>query len=155
MCEASFEELRADEGLRGVGQHLRSRRRDLGWGLADLAAKTKISMETLKWIEAGREDDLPDRVFVRGFVRCCARAMELDGDDLVEMLADPLPAPKPLTAGQKLRRAPASVGRWTASVPTVKQGSFAVYLSLALLVVFVTLFALVSDFLSKGTMHAL
>ena len=29
------------------------------------------------------------------------------------------------------------------------------YLSLALLVVFVTLFALVSDFLSKGTVHAL
>ena len=152
---AEIQETGACEGLIKVGQELRTRRRDLGWGLADLAAKTKISIETLKLIEAGDERDLPERVFVRGFVRCCARAMELDGDELVEMLADPLPVPKALTKGQNLRRAPASAGRWTASVPAVQQRSFAVYLSLALLVVFVTLFALVSDLLSKGTVHAL
>ncbi len=145
----------ACEGLPYIGQQLRAGRRALGWGLADLADRTKISVAQLKLMEEGREQELPGRVFVRGFVRCCARALELDADDLVERLADPAPAPRAATAGEKLRQGHALVGQWTASVPRLRQGSFALYASMALLVLFVTLFALVSDFLSTASVQSL
>ncbi len=144
-----------DEGLPYIGAQLRVQRRALGWGLADLASETKISVAQLKLIEEGREEGLPGRVFVRGFVRCCARVLDLDGDRLVEHLADPVPAPGPVRAPKTFRRRQDSVGRWTASVPKVRQTSFAVYASMALLVLFVTLFALASDFLSTASVQSL
>ena len=145
----------AHQGLQYVGEQLRAGRRALGWGLADLASKTKISVAQLKLIEAGREEELPGRVFVRGFVRCCARALELEGDELVDHLADPTPMPRAVTAAEKLSQGHAMVDRWTASMPALKQGSFAVYASVALLVTFVTLFAFASDFLSTAAVQSL
>src|SRR5437868_4396594 len=48
---------------------LRGARQGRGLSLADVTKVTKIQARTLEHIEAGRFDQLPADVFVRGFVR--------------------------------------------------------------------------------------
>jgi curved DNA-binding protein CbpA len=51
--------------------------------LQDIAAHTKISMFTLRCIEAEQYSDLPARVYLRGFLRQIAGMLRLDADRLV------------------------------------------------------------------------
>ncbi len=69
---------RPDE--RQVGALLRRERERLGVALDDLAARTKIRRQLLEALEAGRYEYLPGEAYVKGFVRCYARALALDDE---------------------------------------------------------------------------
>jgi flagellar biosynthesis protein FlhG len=60
------------------GAVLRRIRMSLGIELAEVASRSKISLEHLQSIEEDRFDALPPPVYVRGFVREMARCLGLD-----------------------------------------------------------------------------
>lgn len=51
--------------------------------LDDIAAETRIPPRSLVSLEAGRFEELPADVFVRGFLRSYARCVGLDADDVL------------------------------------------------------------------------
>ena len=61
-----------------IGPHLAARRRQLGLTLADCESATKIRSKYLCAIEDDRLDDLPDRAYVRSFLRTYATFLEAD-----------------------------------------------------------------------------
>jgi cytoskeletal protein RodZ len=66
-----------------AGTRLRTARERRGLLLTDIAARTRISMATLRAIEEARWAALPPPIFVRGFLRAYAREVALDPDDVV------------------------------------------------------------------------
>lgn len=62
---------------------LRGARLGAGMSLQELAARTKIKVPTLEAMERGEFDLLPRGVFMRGFLRACARELHLDSDLVV------------------------------------------------------------------------
>ena len=76
-------ELFADQGPLG-GAALRKIRRDRGRSLEELSGELRIPRRYLEAIEADDYDQLPPEVYVRGFVRAYARALDLDEKTWVE-----------------------------------------------------------------------
>lgn len=63
------------------GARLKKIREDKGLTIAELSSRTKISKAVLQALEEERYANMPNaRVYVRGFVRCVARELELDLD---------------------------------------------------------------------------
>jgi cytoskeletal protein RodZ len=60
------------------GLWLRHAREDRGASLGEVSASTKVSQSTLTMLEAGKLEQLPAEVFVRGFIRSYARAVGVD-----------------------------------------------------------------------------
>jgi hypothetical protein len=54
--------------------------------LAEISQTTKLSVSSLKLMEAGNLDDLPADVFVRGFIRSYARTLGISSDEPLELL---------------------------------------------------------------------
>jgi len=71
------DELEPEDGIFD-GAVLRRIRMSLGIELAEVASRSKISLEHLHSIEEDRFDALPPPVYVRGFVREMARCLGLD-----------------------------------------------------------------------------
>jgi hypothetical protein len=67
-----------------IGSTLRESRERSGVTLDQLSRTTKISVRTLRLIEQNDIDELPGRVFLRGFLTAYAREVGLSGDDIVE-----------------------------------------------------------------------
>jgi cytoskeletal protein RodZ len=63
-----------------VGALLRAAREKHGLTLDEIARVTKVRLAFLQAIEANRRDQLPDAIFLRGFVRAYARHIGLDPD---------------------------------------------------------------------------
>lgn len=68
------------------GAYLREHRLRRNMSLHELADATKIPRTSLELIEQDRIDELPGLVFAKGFLRCCARTLELDEDTLLGLL---------------------------------------------------------------------
>jgi cytoskeletal protein RodZ len=66
---------------RAFGRLLRETRERRDIPLSDIARKTKISMTTLGLLESGALEDLPAEVFVRGFIRSYAMAVDLPAEE--------------------------------------------------------------------------
>jgi len=64
------------------GERLRHFRIRSGMEIEDIARVTKISPTYLRFIEEERFADLPDSVYVRGFVAAYANCVGLDGKDV-------------------------------------------------------------------------
>lgn len=64
----------------GVGAALRAARRRRSLSLDDIAQTTKIRVAILRAIEANRREQLPETIYLRGFVRAYAREVGLDPD---------------------------------------------------------------------------
>ncbi|MCG9885924.1 MAG: DUF4115 domain-containing protein [Cyanobacteria bacterium] len=75
------EGLRA-ERLAEIGDRLRQRREALGLSLDAVCARTKIQRRLLQALETANVAILPEPVYVRGFIRQYADALELDGTEL-------------------------------------------------------------------------
>jgi cytoskeletal protein RodZ len=96
---------------------LRGAREDAGLSLQELAERTKIKVSTLEAMERGEFDRLPRGVFMRGFLRACARELNLDPVALVanyslETIAAPAPPPLPrLAQPDPLLAEPSALGR--------------------------------------------
>ena len=71
---------------RTPGAYIKAQRKRKGISLDQLAAVTKIPRSQLELLEADRYDELPGMVFAKGFMRCCARALELDPDTVLGLL---------------------------------------------------------------------
>ncbi|MCA9565693.1 MAG: helix-turn-helix domain-containing protein [Myxococcales bacterium] len=65
------------------GTVLREAREAQGLSIRTLAAVTKISPKVLEALENDQYDAAPAEVFVRGFIRGCARELRLDADELM------------------------------------------------------------------------
>jgi cytoskeletal protein RodZ len=70
--------------LTELGTHLRSLRTKKGLSLEEIATKTMIQQRFLDAIEKGQLDQLPEPLYVRGFIRRFAEAMGVDGVSLAE-----------------------------------------------------------------------
>lgn len=68
-----------------VGQKLRDARTQAGLSLDEVAAATRIPKVSLARLEEGRHDLLPAPVFVRGFIRAYARAIQADPNPFVRL----------------------------------------------------------------------
>ncbi|MBK8264024.1 MAG: helix-turn-helix domain-containing protein [Nannocystis sp.] len=79
------EEPRAG-GAPSPGAYLREQRLRRGLSLELLAEGTKIPRASLEALEEGRYEALPGPVFVKGFLRCYARSLEVDGDLVIDLL---------------------------------------------------------------------
>lgn len=72
------------------GERLRKIREEKGLTIAELSGRTKISKAVLQALEEERYANMPNaRVYVRGFVRCVARELELDLDAVTQSYLPP------------------------------------------------------------------
>ncbi|MCS6783162.1 MAG: DUF4115 domain-containing protein [Gloeomargarita sp. SKYBB_i_bin120] len=82
--------------LREIGQYLRQVREDKHLSLADVSAHTHIQTRMLRALEEGDVQELPEPVYVRGFLRQYARLLQVEDLDLsildTGMPVTPLPA---------------------------------------------------------------
>jgi cytoskeletal protein RodZ len=68
------------------GTFLKDERERRQVSLADVARSTKLSVSSLKLMEAGNLDDLPPDVFVRGFIRSYAKTLGISSEQPLGML---------------------------------------------------------------------
>ena len=72
------------EILKEIGAHLRQRRQELSIPIEEVAAKTLIRLPMLKAIDEGQPDQLPEPVFIQGFIRRYGDFLGLDGTALAK-----------------------------------------------------------------------
>ena len=66
------------------GDPIRDARNRAGWSQRELSLHTKIGLRYLEAIERFEVDELPRPVYLRGYLREIALALELDGDRLMD-----------------------------------------------------------------------
>lgn len=72
------------EQLREIGAYLRQVRQERGISLEDVANQTFIRAVILQALEEGRDENLPEPVFIQGFIRRYADALGIDGQALAK-----------------------------------------------------------------------
>ncbi len=82
--------------LRELGQYLRQVREQRQLSLEDVSARTRIQTRLLRALEEGQVAELPEPIYVQGFLRQYATLLELGELDLTELDLAP-PAAKPPT----------------------------------------------------------
>ena len=87
--------------LNQIGQKLKSARDISGLSLAQIQEKTKIPYNHLASIDAGNFDELPEPVYVSGFIRRYAECVGLDAQELVDEYRSEMDA----ASGQPKRQA--------------------------------------------------
>ncbi len=83
------EELPSSAGADGVpspGRYIKEQRKRQGMSIDQLAAATKIPRSSLELLESDHHESLPGPVFVKGFLRCCARALSLESEVVMELV---------------------------------------------------------------------
>jgi cytoskeletal protein RodZ len=68
------------------GTFLREERERRQVSLSEISQSTKVSVSSLKLIEAGNLDDLPPDVFVRGFIRSYAKSLGIPSSQPLGLL---------------------------------------------------------------------
>jgi cytoskeletal protein RodZ len=69
--------------MTSVGEHLKKLREAKRMSLAEVSRATRVPIASVERIEADRFDELPGEVFVRGFLRAYAKALEVPADDVL------------------------------------------------------------------------
>jgi cytoskeletal protein RodZ len=77
-----------EEQLMEIVAHLRQVREEKSLRLEEIAAYTRIRLAFLYALEEGRFEELPEPVYVQGFIRRYADAMGLDGAALAQSVAN-------------------------------------------------------------------
>ncbi len=72
------------EQLKNIGAYLRQFREEKSISTEEVAAKTFIPLRLLKALEEGQSDQLPEPIFVQGFIRRYAEVIDLDGEALAK-----------------------------------------------------------------------
>lgn len=78
--------------LNDIGQQLRQARELKGMSLTQLNIYTHVPVHQMEAIENGKWENLPEEVYVRGFIRVMGNALGLNGTNLVGSLPAPEPA---------------------------------------------------------------
>lgn len=66
-----------------VGQYLRRHREARRMSLEEVARATRVPLSSMERLEAGQFDELPGEVFVRGFLKSYARAVDLPSEEVL------------------------------------------------------------------------
>ncbi len=66
-----------------IGRYLKSTREAQGMSVEEVSRATRIPVASIERIEGDHFDDLPGEVFVRGFLRAYARAVQAPVDDVL------------------------------------------------------------------------
>ena len=69
-----------------IGELLKNARVDKKLSIEDVSLKTKISINILKNLEANRLDMLPNKTYVRGFVKTYAKIVGISSEDIITSL---------------------------------------------------------------------
>ncbi|MBD0344343.1 MAG: helix-turn-helix domain-containing protein [Coleofasciculus sp. Co-bin14] len=72
------------EQLKEIGIKLRQLRQEHSISTEEIAAKTHIQLRLLQALEEGESDQLPEPIFIQGFIRRYAEALNLDGSTLAQ-----------------------------------------------------------------------
>ncbi len=89
--------------LSQLGAYLQEKRQEQGKSLEDISLQTYIRAQLLKAVENGDTSDLPQPIFVQGFIRRYADALGLDGTNFSKQFPvhsipnTPRPVPRPAT----------------------------------------------------------
>lgn len=83
--------------LARLGAQIRTARQVRSMSIAELHSKTLVPVHQLQAIEAGHGSHLPEDIYLRGFIRRIAKALDLDSNQLLELLpkVDPVKAVLP------------------------------------------------------------
>ncbi|MEN9217069.1 MAG: DUF4115 domain-containing protein [Gloeomargarita sp. HHBFW_bins_162] len=71
--------------LRDIGQYLRQVREQRQLSLEDISVRTRIQIRLLRALEEGQVAELPEPIYVQGFLRQYANVLELGELDLSEL----------------------------------------------------------------------
>ena len=74
--------------MASLGDKFRTVREAQGATLEQMASRTRIQEAYLRALEEGSFDQLPERVFTKGFVRAYAQSLELDEEDCLRLFAE-------------------------------------------------------------------
>ncbi len=102
--ETSLLQQEQVERLMQIGAYLRHMREEQGFSQEEVAARTLIQARLLKAIEEGKLHQLPEPVYVQGFIRRYADALGLDGSEFAEAF----PAEKSLHLESSWKDSPAA-----------------------------------------------
>ncbi|MEM6253452.1 MAG: helix-turn-helix domain-containing protein [Cyanobacteria bacterium P01_D01_bin.156] len=89
--------------LSQLGAYLQEKRQEQGKSLEDISLQTYIRAQLLKAVENGDTTDLPQPIFVQGFIRRYADSLGLDGSNFAKQFPvhsipnTPRPTPRPAT----------------------------------------------------------
>jgi cytoskeletal protein RodZ len=83
MSPLAFDQEQVQK-LSEIGAHLRSARTKKGLSLEDVANKTLIQPRFVTAIEQGKIEELPEALYVRGFIRRIAEVIGINGESLAE-----------------------------------------------------------------------
>jgi len=72
-----------DMSLKKIGKFIKEARLSKNQSVKELATKLKISEQQLKAIEEGRDDLLPEKVFVKAMIKKISEKLKIDMDDLM------------------------------------------------------------------------
>ena len=89
---ASAKEVKEPAPSTGLGATLRSERERKGLTLEQVASVTKLRVKIVEALESERWVDLPQSVFVRGFIRSYASFLGLEGKELLHLYEQLAPA---------------------------------------------------------------
>jgi cytoskeletal protein RodZ len=73
-----------------LGEYFRREREKKGIDLKEIEERTKISAQTLIFLEEDQLDMLPPRTFLRGFLRVISKEFHFDEDELLAHLEETL-----------------------------------------------------------------
>ncbi len=71
-----------------LGNKFKTARESQGLTLGQMASRTRIQEPQLKALEEGSFEQLPERVFAKGFVRAYARSLDLDEGECLRLFAE-------------------------------------------------------------------
>ena len=79
--------------LEEIGTYLRQQREQRSLSLDEISQATFVSLSVLEALESGATDNLPEMVYVRGFIRRYCDQLGLENKILLDMLAKATPPP--------------------------------------------------------------
>lgn len=82
MSSISLLKQHRDENLAELGKQLRLKRQAQALSLAEVAAITRIQLRLLQAIESGDLEELPEPIYIQGFIKIYADALGLNGAEL-------------------------------------------------------------------------
>lgn len=95
--------------LEEIGRRLRTARETRGLSLTMAEEETKIRKKYLEALETGDRTDLPDEVYVKGFIRTYGNYLGVDGESLVEEYKRAQRTEDTAAGGRPQSRPPATV----------------------------------------------
>ena len=95
-----------EEQLKEIVAHLRQARQEKSIRIEEIAANTRIRPTFIQALEEGRFEELPEPIYVQGFIRHYGDAVGLDGAALAKTFATTFSPPKPEEHQENLDKKP-------------------------------------------------